>query len=306
VEPTPSQYPSAAGYATGSGSYNTHGPLPSTAQGLDGLHEQYRNRWDVLLRELTYTLENASEAERPKLADQLQRRFPQITLEPDFRALLKRLGLEARRADVPEIGEWLHTVAQGVLPASMRLDTGLTLQRILDLLEMLTQSFAEVNDAQNSVRKRWLGRAPRGSVLQSDNGRVILAYLLNPKAEWSERVEEMEETLSNVVMHEIALFKATLEGARALLETLSPEAIAEAEDVDLEALEDEDSEPGFWQRLKSRDDPRIALWRRFVETYESLKDGARYQRVFMGRPFARTYLMAMGQTDAGDTSSSSE
>ena len=61
----------------------------------------------------------------------------------------------------------------------------------------------------------------------------------------------------------------------------------------------------FWQRLKSRDDPRIALWTKFVETYESLKDGARYQRVFMGRPFARTYLMAMGQSEASDAAAAS-
>jgi hypothetical protein len=276
---------------------------PGADQGLDALHGQYRAHWDALLRELTHTLERAPAAERPALADQLQRRFPQITLEPDFRALLKRLGLDARRADLPEIGEWLSTVAEGILPANLRLDTGLTLERILGLIEMLTESFAEVNDAQDSVRKRWLGRAPRGSVLQSDNGRVILAYLLNPKADWSERVQEVEDALSNVVMHELALFKATLEGARALLETLSPAAIAQGAQIDLSEVE-ESSEPGFWQRLKSRDDPRTLLWTKFVETYESLKDGARYQRVFMGRPFARTYLMAMGQSEAGEAGAS--
>jgi predicted component of type VI protein secretion system len=291
--------PPALGTSAGTSSTSsTSGVLPAAAQNLEGLHEQYRGRWEVLLRELTTVLENASVAERPRLADQLQRRFPQITFEPGFRAQLRRLGLEARRADIPEIGEWLGTIAEGVLPPNLRLDTGLTLGRILNLLEMLSESFAEINDAQDSVRRRWLGRAPRGSILQSDNGRVILAYLLNPKADWSERAGEVEEALRNVVMHEIALFKATMEGARALLDALSPEALAKAANVNLEELEEDTSGAGFWQRLK-REDPKAALWQRFVDAYDSLKDGARFQRVFMGRQFARTYLAAMGQSDSG-------
>jgi predicted component of type VI protein secretion system len=275
------------------------------ARGLERAYAEYRRSWEQLQRELCQNIEAAPESERASVADQLQRRFPQITQEPTFRGELKRLGLEARKPDIPEIGEWLHGIAEGVLPPGFRLDTGLTLERILGLLEILSQSIAEINDAQDSVRKRWLGRAPRSSVLQSDNGRVILAYLLNPRAEWSERALEVEESLRNVVMHEIALFKATLEGARGLLDALSPETIAQAAGVDLAQLDEEGDSPGLWQRLTSRDDSRAQLWRRFVSTYESLRDGARYQRVFMGRPFARTYLAAMGQADSGTSGADS-
>jgi hypothetical protein len=164
---------------------------------------------------------------------------------------------------------------------------------------MLTQSFAEINDAQDNIRKHWLGRAARSSVLRSDNGRVILAYLLNPKADWGDRLGELEGAISDVIMHELSLFKATLEGARSLLDSLSPAALAKAEGIELASIE-EGTGGGFLGRLLPRDSPESRLWRRFTSTYEGLMDGDRYQRLFLGRSFARTYLAAMGQRDGGE------
>jgi hypothetical protein len=271
--------------------------IPRAAGGdLDSLHNEYRSAWRGLNQAFARALERAPESQRQELAEQFQRRYPQVAQEADFRALLKQYRLESKKTDLSEIGDWLRGLTQGVLPPTFRFDTGLTLERVLSLLEMLTQSFAEINDAQDNIRKHWLGRAPRSSVLRSDNGRVILAYLLNPKADWGDRLGELESAISDVIMHELSLFKATLEGARSLIESLSPAALAKAEGIDLEALE-EGGSGGFLGRLLPRDSPEARLWRKFSETYESLMDGERYQRQFLGRNFARTYLAAMGQRD---------
>jgi hypothetical protein len=267
---------------------------------IEVLHNEYRAGWRSLNQAFARALERAPEAQRAELAEQFQKRYPQIVQEADFRALLKQYRIEARKPEVAEIGEWLRGVAQGVLPPTFRLDTGLTLERVLSLLEMLTQSFAEINDAQDNIRKHWLGRAPRSNVLRSDNGRVILAYLLNPKADWGDRLGELESAISDVIMHELSLFKATLEGARSLLESLSPETLAKAEGVELASLEEGGSGGGFLGRLLPRDSPESRLWRRFSSTYEALMDGDRYQRLFLGRQFARTYLAAMGQREGKD------
>jgi pSer/pThr/pTyr-binding forkhead associated (FHA) protein len=269
------------------------------AHDVDALHNDYRAGWRALNQAFARALERAPEAQRGELADQFQRRYPQVVYEADFRALLKQYRLEARKPEVAEIGEWLRGIAQGVLPPTFRLDTGLTLERVLSLLEMLTQSFAEINDAQDNIRKHWLGRAARSSVLRSDNGRVILAYLLNPKADWGDRLGELEGAISDVIMHELSLFKATLEGARSLLDSLSPAALAKAEGIELASIE-EGTGGGFLGRLLPRDSPESRLWRRFTSTYEGLMDGDRYQRLFLGRSFARTYLAAMGQRDGGE------
>ncbi|MDB4975950.1 MAG: protein kinase [Myxococcaceae bacterium] len=270
-------------------------PPPAQPLSLEGQHAAYRAAWAGLFSSLSAELERAPAAERAELADKLQRSYPQTTREPEFRELLKRLGLSARRPEVLEVREWLADIAREVLPARMGLDTGLTLDRILGLLETLTQSLAEINDAQDTVRQRWLGRPARRSVLRSENGRAILAYLLNPQANWNERLVELEQTIREVVTHELALFKATMEGARLLVEALSPAAVAQAEGIDLEDLSDGAKGPGLWDRLRPKDSAEARLWKRFVSTHEALMDGDRYQRVFLGRVFARTYLAAMGQ-----------
>jgi hypothetical protein len=191
-------------------------------------------------------------------------------------------------------------IARDVLPAKLNLDTGLTLDRILGLLETLTQSLAEINDAQDTVRQRWLGRSPRASVLRSENGRAILAYLLNPQANWDDRLLELEQTIREVVTHELALFKATMEGARLLVEAISPRAVAEAEGIDPDSLEDGGKSSGLWGRRRAKESTEARLWRRFVGQHEALTDGNRYQRVFLGRIFARTYLAAMGKREPSE------
>jgi hypothetical protein len=314
LEPKPSSPAAAEGRAwdsSGSGS----GPRLDRND-LDALHAEYRVSWEELCSALTRKLEAAPDGQRKQLAEHLQQRFPAIAQEPEYRAVLQRFRLAAPSAstpssersdgraaapvDQPELGAWLRKIAEGVLPDKFNVDPGLTLERVLSLLELLTQSFAEINDAQDNIRRHWLGRAPRSSVLRSDNGRVILAYMLNPKADWSDRLGELESAISDVVMHELSLFKATLEGARGLVESLSPAALAKAEGIDLAALEEGGTSSGFLGRLLPRDTPEGRLWRRFMNTYEGLMDGDRYQRLFLGRKFARTYLAAMGQREGSD------
>ncbi len=271
----------------------------SNGDALTQLAARHHEAWTELFAGIAKALAEAPAEQRAALADDLQRRFPQIIREPDFRELLKNYGLEPRKIDIPEISTWLRQVSEGILPPKFHLDTGLTLERVLALTEVLSQAFAEINDAQQSVRSRWLGRGHRTSVIKSDDGNVVLAYLLNPKGEWEARMAELEDAAREAVVHEFALFKATLGGARELLESLSPESIAEAEGIDPEQLtQDEGANSGLWNRFVSkREEPDQRLWRRFVSTYRSLMEGERFQRAFLGRSFARSYLAAMGSSD---------
>lgn len=258
-------------------------------------YARYRAASERLVEHLDERLARASEAGRAEVRAQIERECPEVVQLPAFRALLERYGLAPSKPQIEEVRSWLQNLSRDVLPANMDLDTGITLERILTLVETLTQSLAEVNEAQDSIRRHWLGRAPRHSVLRSENGRAILAYLLNPQADWGTRLRSLEQTVREVVTHEIALFKATFEGARFLVEAFSPDAIAEAEGVDLASLAGHTSR-GFWDRWRGKEALEARLWRRVVSTHEALMDGERYQRVFLGRVFAKTYLAAMGQS----------
>jgi predicted component of type VI protein secretion system len=235
------------------------------------------------------------EAERADFLAWLIRREPTLASDPDMQLELERAGVQPP-IDIPELHHWMHAINPEIVPEGMPFDSQRALTRVLSLVEVLIQSLAEIHDAQESVRRRWLGRSARRSVLQSDDGHAVLAYLLNPRADWSDRLRELEQSVRDVVTHELALFRATLDGARSLISTLSPETIASSATADDDADDDAPS-AGFWTRLLCKDAGDIGLWRRFLGLYDELTDGAQYERVFLGRVFSRSYLAAMGRPE---------
>jgi hypothetical protein len=200
-------------------------------------------------------------------------------------------------SEIPELREWLRAIQSDLLPDHVYFDSRLTLTRVLGLVEALIQSLAEIHDAQETVRRRWLGRGSRRSVLQSEQGNLVLAYLLNPQADWNERLGELEQSVRDAVTHELALFRATLDGARTLVHAISPEVVTEAEQAEHGA----DAPPrsrGLWDRLFGKHAEAAQLWQRFLTLHGQLVEGSRYERVFLGRVFARSYLAAMGKPEA--------
>jgi predicted component of type VI protein secretion system len=262
-------------------------PLP----GLGSLRQSYREARAALIVEVRARLAALPDAERKGFLTTLSRTEPSLSSEPELQLELQRAGVSTP-SDIPELREWLRAIKSDLLPEDVHFDSQLTLTRVLGLLEALIQSLAEIHDAQESVRRRWLGRSSRRSVLQSDKGNIVLAYLLNPHVDWNERLRELEQSVRDVVTHELALFRATLEGARTLVHALSPEVVTQAEQSD-----GDEPPAGFWTRIVCKNAGDIGLWRRFLALHSELADGARYERIFLGRVFARSYLAAMGQPD---------
>jgi len=262
---------------------------------VTALHHAYREARAALLVDLRTQLEALPAAERAEFLTALIRREPTLASDPDLQLELQRAGLR-QPSEIPELRAWLHATSPESFPHDLPFDHQLALTRVLGLLQAFAQSLAEIHDAQESVRRRWLGRSARRSILQSEDGNVVLAYLLHPHADWNERLRELEESVRDVVTHELALFRATLEGARTLVHALSPEVITSSANADGDA-DGGDSAPGFWTRLLCKDAGDIGLWRRFLATYDELTDGAHYERIFLGRVFSRSYLAAMGRSD---------
>jgi hypothetical protein len=273
-------------------------PLPAAAEhtptSVTALTSSYREARARLIVAVRAKLAALPETERARWLAALQNEDPSLASDPDLQHERERLGL-APALEIPELRAWLQAIGRDVLPENLHFDSRETLTRILGLLEALVQSLAEIHDAQDSVRRRWLGQSGRRSVLQSDKGNLVLAYLLNPQADWNDRLRELEQSIRDVVTHELALFKATLEGARTLVEALSPQAITQAESV---ASEQEEAQT-FWSRVLRKNSLEARLWQRLGQTHAELQDGNRYERVFLGRLFARSYLAAMGKSSTG-------
>jgi predicted component of type VI protein secretion system len=276
---------------------SSNGPAAAAAAaaGFTQLRNQYHEARAALLADVRAQHAGLPEGQRAEFLAWLIRREPTLASDPDMQQELQGAGVQPP-VEIPELRDWLRAISPEIAPNGTPFDAQLALTRVLGLLEVLVQSLAEIHDAQESVRRRWLGRSARRSVLQSDDGNAVLAYLLNPRADWNDRLRELEQSVRDAVTHELALFRATLDGARSLMNTLSPETIASSAICDDEAADDEPA-AGFWTRLLCKDAGDIGLWRKFLTLYDELTDGARYERVFLGRVFSRSYLAAMGRPE---------
>jgi predicted component of type VI protein secretion system len=259
------------------------------------LRDSYHEARAALLADVRAQHAALPAVQRPEFLAWIIRREPTLASDPEMQQELQGAGVQAPM-DIPELRDWLRAINPEIVPNGTPFDGQLALTRVLGLLEVLVQSLAEIHDAQESVRRRWLGRSARRSVLQSDDGNAVLAYLLNPRADWNDRLRELEQSVRDAVTHELALFRATLDGARSLMNTLSPETIASSGVSDDDAA-DEEPAAGFWTRLLCKDAGDIGLWRKFLTLYDELTDGARYERIFLGRVFSRSYLAAMGRPE---------
>ena len=98
----------------------------------------------------------------------------------------------------------------------------------------------------------------------------------------------LEQCVTKLAVHEAAVVGAIKDGAQALLEALSPEAVAREE-------QRSSDDPGMLSRVfaSKQDGVDAKLWRRYAAMHENLMDGKQYQRKFIGREFARIYLRAL-------------
>jgi len=287
--------PEPAAFARGPGAATAVNDNGAEASRFAALRDTYHAARAALLVDIRAQLEALPPAERADFLTWLPRREPTLASDPELQLEFQRAGVQPP-GDIAQLRDWLRAISPDIVPEGLPFDSQLALTRVLGLLEVLVQSLAEIHDAQESVRRRWLGRTPRRTILQSEDGNLVLAYLLNPRADWSERLRELEQSVRDVVTHELALFRATLDGARTLVNTLSPNSIASSA-ADERDGPGADGAPGFWTRILCKDVGDIGLWRRFLSTYGELTDGARYERIFLGRVFSRSYLAAMGRSD---------
>jgi hypothetical protein len=113
--------------------------------------------------------------------------------------------------------------------------------------------------------------------------RAVLAYLLNPDTTHSNKITELARALADFAVHPVALVSAVVEGAREVLQTLSPAA-----------LTGRGERPGasFIGKLLGAD--QRELWTRYVTTFDETIDADRFTRKLFGRGFVRKYYAITG------------
>jgi hypothetical protein len=182
----------------------------------------------------------------------------------------------------------LRTFGESYLPASVSLDSRESVQAFLgaaaELLETSARSFVELRSGYDEFGREMGIRVARGEgpVASARDARELLAYLLAP-GQGSARATELGSAFADLMMHQLALLAGVTDGARDVLERLSPEAIL----AQLEA--------GGGLALKVKTLREGAQWRAFLDRYRELEEEGTLTATLFGKSFLRAYAAVAGR-----------
>ncbi len=254
---------------------------------LEIAYRQYRESWRSLLSRVGGELESARPGEREAVLDRLLAAFPEIGREAELRALLGRLGVNPLRTGVPEMEDWLRRLTDGLFPPTgMQINVALAMERIGEILEVFGTAFVELRKAHSDFCAEMALESPSDSTVlhTTESPRALLAYLLNPGKEGSAKVTELARAMAEFAVHQVALVSAVVQGARDVLDELSPERLAGASD--------RADKTSLFGKLFGEDKAR--RWQRYVEAFAEATDEDRFTRKLFGRGFARKYYAITG------------
>lgn len=116
---------------------------------------------------------------------------------------------------------------------------------------------------------------------RAEESPAVLAYLLDPGKGGVAHLNELRRVLADFSLHHVGLVGAVVDGARAVLDEISPDRISGEQAVGR----------GLLGRLSRAAEARS--WEAFVAVYDQLLDEDRFTRTLFGRAFARRYYQAV-------------
>ncbi len=226
-------------------------------------------------------------ASRSKLVPQLVRELPELGHMAEIGELAERhrISLDGPRREHATASEWLEKLAGAPLrgPQGESIAEARALARVAVLLQTFARSLFELRRAkQEAARGLGLGGADESWPRSGDD---ILAWLLDFRADGEDRVSGLMREFADLAVHQMALVAAMREGARALVEEMSPHA------TEQQLARTRSREGGLRALLPTTDHSR---WAAFRARFADLVDGERFLRTAFGARFGRAYLATVG------------
>lgn len=271
--------------------------LSAASMDLDLAYAEYRGTWEHLRSHLEQLLSPLDAATRAAAARRLAGKYGAVAGEPQFRELAGGALPASPRAEAApgappppapvsgsagEVDRLVRTFAESYLPASVRVErreeVQAFLQRLAETLETSCRSYVELRKGYEEFGKEMGVRTVHGdgAIQRSRDARQLAAYLLDPGH--AGRAAELQSAFADLMVHQVALLNGVVEGARALLREIGPEAI-------------EAASPGSLWPMKAQ-----ALWKAYEARFHEIfdEDGAISDALF-GPDFARAYSGMVGQ-----------
>jgi predicted component of type VI protein secretion system len=181
----------------------------------------------------------------------------------------------------------LTTFAESYLPATVQLNGAEDLQAFLgklaETIEAFARAFVEMRKGYEEFGKQMGIRTTHGEgpVQRARDPRQLLAALLDPAQQG--RTSDLQASFADYMVHQVALLNGVVEGAKAILGRVSPEAI-------------EAASPGSMWPMKAQ-----ALWKAFEGRYQELvEEESTISDALFGREFGKAYTAIVGQKGAID------
>lgn len=218
----------------------------------------------------------------------LATRYPELAAEPPPGEPAAPGAAAAASPPGHDAARLLGAFVQSYLPASAAVQTQEETERFLgklaETLEAYSRSYVEMRKGFEEFGKQMGVRTVHGdgTLQRARDGRQVLAYLLDPAQQG--RAAELQGAFADLMVHEVALVSGIAEGAKAMLSSLSPEAVAS------------EAPGGIWPTRAQ------SLWKTYEARFHELFDeeGAISEALF-GKEFARAYgtIAGRGEPEGG-------
>lgn len=275
--------------------------IEAAALELDLQYASYRGAWEHLRATCEAALAGLEGAARRAAVERLAARYPAARAEAGFALLGGAVAAPPPAAgEAPAAPPAPPAPAGGPGAAALELlgafgesylgkapetrqEIEAALGHVADVLETFGRSFVELHRGYEEFGSEMGVRTLQGegAVHRARDATQLLAYLLDPRGEGRER--ELQRAFADFMLHQVALLRGVVEGGRALLARVDPDALAD------------DVPKGLWPMRAP------ALWKAFEERYHELADEeSALTDVLFGREFARAYAAIVGQRGGGD------
>lgn len=260
-------------------------PQANPLEGVERAYAAYRESWRQVELALMAAGQQLHATPKDAIVAELLTRCPELPQEASFR---RWLGSEVptRAPSAADPGAAAVGLAQRLgLPRPPSSDP--FLDRTVELLARFAQAFVELRQGHDQfLANMGLARVSEASPLSTAReGRTILQYLLDPTSP-PERLDELNRAYGDLMLHQLALVGAVVEGAKGIVGHLQPNALAAG-----------GKPPGFFERIFGGGRLR-ALEARIADLSE-LKT---LTNLLFGRDFERAYSSVLGRSVAATPS----
>jgi predicted component of type VI protein secretion system len=273
------------------------GPLVAVEE-LRTAYDDYRASWRSLLPQLRRKIEAAPPAMREMTALFITSEFPQVTAEPEFAQMLTELNIDRLTAGCLDIEEWLRRLTNDDNFSAQQHSPAIAMEHVGATLEVFADSFLELRRGYDQFGKEMgLGTNYGQSPLDRASGvHEVIAWLMDPDADQGERLNDLKRTFASFAIHQVAMMGAAVEGARDLLDSLSPGSISGSAG-ESEAMVSS-TQAMLFRLLNVWPFTPIVSWSKYKRRFEATTEEDRFTRKLFGRKFLRAYLTLIGSQES--------